>query len=463
MHPQTAAWLKDLDFTDSDEEPPLHPSVFAEDRDTNTCSAEGLSTCTSQHHGQSLASLPAEVLLFIIDHLELPALACLIQTCTDLRAICMTDSVWENLCNGDFPKTCAQSQQYHKPRLSTHTAIRPSVSQPCVAITLTAIDDTVQTPTATPDSHPEASSCSHSQRYSFFDSNLRLRYSGGLVVEPAWLSLLPKVSCQGAGWLYLKGKTLSESSLKGCSSAFRHTHHHVRSKLHSLWLMGEVDDNLLLQRTLLKLTRLSWSKTYETLSNAFVYVCDCIALDLKTDHVNHVIHGLPKAAAEGKSQSLWQAVLQLWQDYRTWLTRVCSLCTRLMECISAERAAEMMSRGKADTPTLFDMGKAAFRSQVVLAFGLRSALQSSWQGLGSSAKSNTQCVGDAHILLNVTHLLQELDVSDDGTKPSGCHTQECMQEVFGLGEYRHEHARNLLQLKLCSRREHWATVKKPVI
>ena len=109
---------------------------------------------------------------------------------------------------------------------------------------------------------------------------------------------------------------------------------------------------------------LSWSKTYETLSDAFVYVSDCTALDLKTDHVNHANHGLPMARAEGKCQSLWQAVLQLWQDYRTWLTRVCSLCTRLMECISAERAAEMMSRGKADTPTLFDMGKAAFRSQV---------------------------------------------------------------------------------------------------
>ncbi len=111
---------------------------------------------------------------------------------------------------------------------------------------------------------------------------------------------------------------------------------------------------------------LSWSKTYETLSNAFVYVSDCTALDLKTDHVNHVNHGMPKATAEGKSQTLWQAVLQLWQDYRTWLTRVCSLCTRLTECISAERAAEMMIRGKADTPTLFDMGKAAFRSQVRL-------------------------------------------------------------------------------------------------
>ncbi|DBA73155.1 TPA: hypothetical protein ACH3X2_010090 [Trebouxia sp. C0005] len=458
MHPQTAAWLEDLDFTDSDEEPPLHSSVCAQDRDIETCSAENLSA--SQHHGQSLASLPAEVLLFIIAHLELPALACLIQTCKDLRAICMTDFVWENLCNGDFPKVCAQSQQYHKLRPSTDTSIRPFVSQPCVSITLTAIDDTVQTSTPTLDSQSEASSCSHSQRYSFFDSNLRLRYSGGLVVEPAWLSLLPKVSCQGAGWLYLKGKTLSESSLKGCSSTFRHTHHHVRSKLHSLWLMGEVDDNLLLQRTLLKLTRLSWSKTYETLSNAFVYVSDCTALDLKTDHVNHA---LPKATAEGKSQSLWQAVLQLWQDYRTWLTRVCSLCTRLTECISAERAAEMMSRGKADTPTLFGMGKAAFRSQVILAFGLRSALQCNWQELRSSAKSNTQCVGDAHVLLDVTHLLQELDVSDDGTKPSGYHTQERMREVFGLGEYRHAHARNLLQLKLCSRREHWATIKKPVV
>jgi len=224
MHPQTAAWLEDLDFTDSDEvrdtvssgpavvqdyqliagrnclqEPPLHPSVCAEDRDTETCSAESWST--SQHHGQSLAGLPAEVLLFIIDHLELPALACLIQSCKDLRAICMTDLVWENLCNGDFPKVCAQSQQYHKLRPSADASIRPSVSQPCVSITLTAIDDTVQTPTTTLDSQP--------QRYSFFDSNLRLRYSGGLVVEPAWLSLLPKVSCQGAAWLYLKGKTLS--------------------------------------------------------------------------------------------------------------------------------------------------------------------------------------------------------------------------------------------------------------
>ena len=109
------------------------------------------------------------------------------------------------------------------------------------------------------------------------------------------------------------------------------------------------------------------------------------------------------------------------------------------------------------------MEQAGMHLQVVLAFGLRSALQSSWQVLRSSAQNNTQSVEDAHVMLDVTRLLQELDVADDCTKPSGYHTQERMREVFGLGEYRHEHARNLLQLKLCSRREHWAQIKKPVI
>lgn len=106
-------------------------------------------------------------------------------------------------------------------------------------------------------------------------------------------------------------------------------------------------------------TGLSWSKTYETLSNACVYASDCTAMDLKTDYLNGTAsNSFPPA-------SIWQAVLVAWQEYRTWMTKVCSLCNRLVECISAERAAEMMSRGKADTPTLFDMGKAAFRSQVL--------------------------------------------------------------------------------------------------
>ena len=106
---------------------------------------------------------------------------------------------------------------------------------------------------------------------------------------------------------------------------------------------------------------MSWSRAYETLGNAFIYASDCIALDLKTEFIKP---GMQIIAASTDSQPLWQTVLQAWQDYRTWVTRVCSLCTRLVECISAERAAEMMARAKADTPTLFDMGKAAFRSQV---------------------------------------------------------------------------------------------------
>ena len=86
---------------------------------------------------------------------------------------------------------------------------------------------------------------------------------------------------------------------------------------------------------------------------------------------------------------------------------------------------------------------------MLLAYGLRSALQASWEALQSSAKRNCQSLKDAHVLLDVTRLLQELDVADDGTKPAGYHTQERMREVFGLGEYRHEHVRNLLQLELC--------------
>ena len=89
-----------------------------------------------------------------------------------------------------------------------------------------------------------------------------------------------------------------------------------------------------------------------------MYASDCTALDLKTDYIN----GVPSDSMQ--AGCIWQALLTAWQDYRTWMTKLCSLCNRLVECISAERAAEMMSRGRADTPTLFDMGKAAFRSQV---------------------------------------------------------------------------------------------------
>lgn len=164
-----------------------------------------------------------------------------------------------------------------------------------------------------------------------------------------------------------------------------------------LWLKGEVRDILMLQSTLLKLTSKSsqtrtvmplsligrqvllsrptqqyasrtivnagesWSKAYETITTAFVYSSDCTALDLKTDYIHCLPHD---SLLTAEASSIWQSVLQAWQEYRTWVTRVCSLCICLVECISAERAAGMMSRGKTKTPTLCDVGKAAFRSQV---------------------------------------------------------------------------------------------------
>lgn len=83
--------------------------------------------------------------------------------------------------------------------------------------------------------------------------------------------------------------------------------------------------------------------------------------------------------------------------------------------------------------------------QVILAYGLRALLQTAWQELCVAARSNTQSVADAHVMLDVTRLLQELDVADDGTRPSTHHTQEQMREAFGLHEYRHEFAQTLLQ------------------
>ena len=114
---------------------------------------------------------------------------------------------------------------------------------------------------------------------------------------------------------------------------------------------------------LLLLTGLSWSKTYETIGNAFTHVADCIALDLRTDFL---ASDQPAQQIQlcNDTTLMWKAILQDWGDYKAWVTKVCSLGVRLGECISAERAAEMMSRGKADTPNLFDVGRGAFRSQV---------------------------------------------------------------------------------------------------
>lgn len=213
MHPQTAAWLKDLDFTDSEE---VHASTkgqhahalsiklfvknvaaIQDTQSAHTVNAEDVGTDSSSScRGLSLPSLPAEVLFAVIDMLDLPALACFTQTCKNIRAACLTDAVWDRLCDGKGPRHGQHPHKYHKPRPSHSTDIRQT------------------TPDASKPDHmpPRVATLTFAceqVRYTYFDNNLRLKYSSGLVVDPAWLSLLPKVSSQGSSWLYVKAKTLS--------------------------------------------------------------------------------------------------------------------------------------------------------------------------------------------------------------------------------------------------------------
>ena len=242
MHPQTAAWLKDLDFTDSEEVHLIIAScmraalsselIFTsllQIQDTQSAQHSGhaedigldsLSSC----RGLSLPSLPAEVLFAVIDLFDLPALACFAQTCKDTRAACLTDAVWDRLCDGKGPRHGHHLHKYHKPRPTQSTDIgqtaphaNPTDNEPSQKHAATSAPACKQ--------HPAVESCTQPQvRYTYLDNNLRLKYSSGLVVDPAWLSLLPKVSGQGSSWLYVKAKTLAGAL---CAASLRCSLHHA--------------------------------------------------------------------------------------------------------------------------------------------------------------------------------------------------------------------------------------------
>lgn len=158
----------------------------------------------SSFHGLTLPSLPAEVLFAVLDLLDLPALACFTQTCKYIRAICLLDSVWDRLCDGKGLPHGPHPNKYHKPRQSHGTDLKqtPPASK-------TDIVPPQRHSASACEQHPASTCTQPPVRYTYFDNNLRLKYSNGLVVDPAWLSLLPKVSSQGSSWLYVKAKTLS--------------------------------------------------------------------------------------------------------------------------------------------------------------------------------------------------------------------------------------------------------------
>ena len=86
------------------------------------------------------------------------------------------------------------------------------------------------------------------------------------------------------------------------------------------------------------------------------------------------------------------------QKCRPFVSQV-PLMSPLSDCVSAERAAELMHRGTLDTPSLGHLGRLAFRSQVQpnLCFGLCSVAQSNqdcfiqWSGRVTPVPCRDDC------------------------------------------------------------------------
>ena len=111
-------------------------------------------------------------------------------------------------------------------------------------------------------------------------------------------------------------------------------------------------------------TGLDWSWTYEALAMCFVHAADLCALHVRAFLARQPASTpLAPALQPPAPAGVWDLVLRAWDVFSAWLNRVVGVSSRLADCVSAERSAEMMARGRPDTPTLSDCGKAAFRSQ----------------------------------------------------------------------------------------------------
>jgi hypothetical protein len=106
----------------------------------------------------------------------------------------------------------------------------------------------------------------------------------------------------------------------------------------------------------------------------------------------------------------------------------CNVCVQLFQ-VERERGVNFASTGKPGTPRVIDYGAICFRSQVLLAFGLRACLQHTadwlaasvavadevgWAAMGESTLSE----GELSTFIRVKKLLQEADVSDDAAQPT---------------------------------------------
>eukprot|EP00873_Tetraselmis_striata_P034455 jgi/Tetstr1/454719/TSEL_041605.t1 len=229
----------------------------------------------------------------------------------------------------------------------------------------------------------------------------------------------------------------------------RQAHDQVRAVLSAHWTDPDnvsVDN---IRRLMMKLTRYSWSLAYECMVAGFVHCGDCVAAGLAMHLRAAAPGGAGRAVAPSAAPAcacatcsswaslslpgalaLWEALLAAWTAYRRWLVGVLSFCPALNDLVSAERAAEYMARGeRLDTPTLFERGKAAFRSQVMVRFELRPALQTALALLYAARREDAQAGGT---LIDAWRLLLELNVPDDMTESEARHTQEAFLEAYGM-------------------------------
>ncbi|KAK9811252.1 hypothetical protein WJX72_000646 [[Myrmecia] bisecta] len=248
-------------------------------------------------------------------------------------------------------------------------------------------------------------------------------------LEQAALQAAGRSAVAGAGgpvqptaWLVAKG--MQQAGVVGrLFLGLWQAHDRVRLALCTLWEEGQLADAATVRRLIIKLTRFKWSLTYEAMNCAFVQCADCVALELKA-----LLPGNTELSTR-QDYELWSRLLAAWGRYRKWMAQVVSMCGLLVECVSAERGAEMLARGRLDSPTLFDAAKGAFRSQVLVAYGLRRPLQAALLR-GRRAHGQPQSV--AGLMCDIRKCLQELDVADDNTQVEAQHTREKLRRCFGL-------------------------------
>eukprot|EP00884_Botryococcus_braunii_P001153 jgi/Botrbrau1/11038/Bobra.92_2s0010.2 len=235
----------------------------------------------------------------------------------------------------------------------------------------------------------------------------------------------------GASWAAFKALRLSEAVSSRFPWGLRQNHDKLQVELCHVW-KDPTQLSADARCWLLQLSRYNWSSAYEALAAAFTFHCDCIAARLR-QHLQPAAHPDCQCSGqdcgeEGAGLELWKALERECSRYRAWLGTACGMCLLLVEKVAAQRGAELHLRDRPATPSLRELGLLIFRSQVVLAHGIREQLQTSLMMAGLSPMSGHVAadVAAAHLLV------ADLDVPDDAAAPPHHHTQCKLRRCFRM-------------------------------